>query len=62
MGINRIFKRKDKKDGLKSMSLPSGSKKRLRKKLKKQQELKEQIKKVRAEALIKQSEVKEVEV
>jgi hypothetical protein len=44
------------------MSLPSGSKKRLRKKLKKQQELKEQIKKVRAEALIKQSEVEEVEV
>ena len=62
MGINRIFKRKDKKDSLKSMSLPSGSKKRLRKKLKKQQELKEQIKKVRAEALIKQLEVEEVEV
>lgn len=62
MGANRIFKRKDKNDNLKSMNLPSGSKKRLSKKLKKQQELKEQIRKVRADALIKQSEIKEVEV
>lgn len=62
MGINRIFKRKEKKDGLKAMSLPSGSKKRLGKKLKKQQQLKDQIRKVRADALIKPSEIKEVEL